>query len=101
MTMHSLLSQYGAALDKERVYQQGFANRAHTNRVNLSIVFATFPLIFQPPKMTSIAQRCAELHNTLVSRVPCPIFHLRRNLVTFLQTQQPETCNDLQDTQLL
>ncbi|KAI4255272.1 MAG: hypothetical protein L6R42_006816 [Xanthoria sp. 1 TBL-2021] len=51
--------------------------------------------------MTSTAQQCADIHNTLVSRVPCPIFYLRRNLVTILQTQQRDTYNDLQGTQLV
>ena len=44
---------------------------------------------------------CADLHNSLVRRLPYPIIQPRRDLVTTLQDQHPGLYLDLLGTQLL
>ncbi|KAL8917543.1 MAG: hypothetical protein Q9172_005799, partial [Xanthocarpia lactea] len=51
----------------------------------------------------SSAQLCANLHNSLVQRLPHPISvqQTSRDLVPRLQTQQPDLYNDLEGTRIL
>ncbi|KAL8951479.1 MAG: hypothetical protein Q9222_002556, partial [Ikaeria aurantiellina] len=76
--------------------------------LNLSAAISFLPLIldWRPivSNMTtqlSSAQSCADLHNSLVRRIPGPELTTRRDIVDILEAQQPALYTSLQNTQLL